>query len=224
MRAGKSSAAQSTGDSAASGTDLTELPASYSTQEASKLLAISVQTVQRWMDLGHLSGWRTPGGHRRIDPQSVQRLLRVASSAGAPPRPGQEREGHVVMLVDDSAEDLEFLAAVAQMVLPGARVISVTSGFAAMMAIGRALPDVLITDIAMPGFDGLEMLRTLRGDPSTANLPVIAVSGYTPEEIDRRFGALPEGTHLMRKPVSPKLLREKLNHMAPHLLQAVTLG
>jgi len=198
-----------------------ELPSSYSTQEVAKLLSISVQTVQRWMDLGHLSGWRTPGGHRRIDPQSVDRLMRASSGTSLPEQPVRAGNGgSSIMLVDDTRDDLDFLAAVTQMVLPNSQLICVSSGFAAMMSIGRTRPDLLITDIAMPGFDGLEMLRTLRDDPATSNLPVIAVSGYHPEEISRRYGALPPGITVMRKPVSPKQLREMLQRIAPELLLA----
>lgn len=220
MRVRKSTAVPMNSQHAANDIRTSELPSSYSTQEVAKLLAISVQTVQRWMDLGHLSGWRTPGGHRRIDPQSVERLMRTSSGTSLPEQPVRAGNGGSIMLVDDTRDDLDFLAAVTQMVLPNSQLICVSSGFAAMMSIGRTLPDLLITDIAMPGFDGLEMLRTLKADPATSNLPVIAVSGYHPEEVNRRYGDLPPGIILMKKPVTPKQLRDMLQRIAPELLHA----
>jgi len=39
------------------------------------------QTVQRWMDGGHLHGWRTPAGHRRVEIASVHELLTTARRA-----------------------------------------------------------------------------------------------------------------------------------------------
>ena len=194
---------------------------SYSTIEAAKLLGTSVQTVQRWMDLGHLRGWRTPGGHRRIDGASVDRLLRLAVlpdvDAGAP---AEMR----ILLVDDSPDDLELLTIVARTVMPGASIASAESGFAALMLIGRALPGLLITDIAMQGFDGLEMIRSLRADPASANLPVIAVSGHPLEEIVRRFGTVPAAVTILRKPVAPSALREAIGRVAPALLAGMALA
>lgn len=220
MRVRKSSAVPANSQNTVTNVRTSELSSSYSTQEVAKLLAISVQTVQRWMDLGHLSGWRTPGGHRRIDPQSVERLMRASSGTSLPEQPVRAGNGGSIMLVDDTRDDLDFLAAVTKMVLPNSQLICVSSGFAAMMSIGRTRPDLLITDIAMPGFDGMEMLRTLKDDPATSNLPVIAVSGYHPEEVNRRYGALPPGITLMRKPVSPKQLRDMLERIAPEVLHA----
>lgn len=99
-------------------------PNSYSTLEAAKLLGTSAQTVQRWMDLGHLGGWRTPGGHRRINPASVDRLLRLATLP-TPTRANSSGAGASVsiMLVDDSPDDLEFLEAVVRKVVPAANLI-----------------------------------------------------------------------------------------------------
>jgi excisionase family DNA binding protein len=193
---------------------------SYSTQEAATLLGTSVQTVQRWMDLGHLGGWRTPGGHRRIDPAGVERLLRMAASqaATAPTETSGPGAGLRVLLVDDSADDLEFLDAVTRAVIPGAVIVKATSGFSALILIGRDKPDLLITDIAMDGFDGIEMIRSLRDDVSTVRLPVIAVSGHKAEEIEHRFGALPDAVAILKKPVSPKMLRDTLQQIAPGLM------
>lgn len=194
-------------------------PNSYSTLEAAKLLGTSVQTVQRWMDLGHLGGWRTPGGHRRINPASVDRLLRLATLP-TPTRANSSGAGASVsiMLVDDSPDDLEFLEAVVRKVVPAANLISVRNGFSALMLIGRAKPDLLITDIGMQGFDGLEMIRTLRDDPATGSLPVIGVSGHKPEEIVTRFGAVPDLVTILKKPLSPAMLRNTLAQVAPALL------
>ena len=38
--------------------------------------------------------------------------------------------------------------------------------------------DLLVADIQLPGLDGLELLRRLRGDPATAGLPVIIITAY----------------------------------------------
>jgi len=50
-------------------------PSSYSTAHVAKQLGISVPTVQRWVDAGQRKAWKTPGGHRRIDADSAERLF-----------------------------------------------------------------------------------------------------------------------------------------------------
>ncbi len=60
----------------------------------------------------------------------------------------------------------------------GHRVVSVGSGEEALAAIAeKGAPDVAVLDVLMPGMSGLDLLRTLRADPSTADLPAVFLSG-----------------------------------------------
>lgn len=190
---------------------------SCSTIEAAQQLGTSVQTVQRWMDRGYLRGWRTPGGHRRVEVASVRALLE--RSRAAPPEPSASGAGAArVMLVDDSPNDLELLAAVTSAALPGAELSQYNNAFAALMAIGQQPPDLLIVDISMPGLDGVEMIRSLQDNPRTAHVPVIAVSSYDAGEIAARYGELPAGVKLFAKPVMPSVLKAAVGDLAPRLV------
>ena len=177
---------------------------SISTIEAAQQLGTSVQTIQRWMDRGYLRGWRTPGGHRRVDIASVREVLQRATPVAAS---GNGADTLRVMIVDDSPDDLELLAAITKAVLPHTVQLLVGNGFAALTAIGQEPPDLLITDIAMPGIDGLEMIRSLRDVPRFARLPVIVVSSFNETELAARFGQAPEDLKILRKPLTPAMLR-----------------
>lgn len=194
---------------------------SCSTIEAAQQLGTSVQTVQRWMDRGYLRGWRTPGGHRRVEVASVRALLERsrATPAAAAPLPSSAGAARV-MLVDDSPNDLELLAAVAGAAMPGAEFSQFNNAFAALMAIGQQPPDLLIADISMPGLDGVEMIRSLQDNPRTAHVPVIAVSSYDAGEIAARYGELPAGVKLFAKPVMPSMLKTAVGEIAPRLVAA----
>lgn len=61
----------------------------------------------------------------------------------------------------------------------GFQVIAVGSAGDARAAIGARRPDVVVTDYAMPGESGLELVRTLRADPALRDLGVVVVSGET---------------------------------------------
>ncbi len=75
----------------------------------------------------------------------------------------------------------------------GHRVVSVASGEEALAAIAeKGAPDVAVLDVLMPGMSGLDLLRTLRADPATADLPAVFLSGRIQEsDIDagRALGA-----------------------------------
>ncbi|MBK7006725.1 MAG: response regulator [Burkholderiales bacterium] len=50
-------------------------------------------------------------------------------------------------------------------------------GLDAVQKIAAQMPDIVITDVEMPGMDGFELTREIRRNPATAHLPVIIISG-----------------------------------------------
>ena len=53
-----------------------------STSQAARELGVSLGTVRRWADLGHLSAYRTPGGQRRFSRQQIDEFLRSLEQGG----------------------------------------------------------------------------------------------------------------------------------------------
>jgi DNA-binding response OmpR family regulator len=75
------------------------------------------------------------------------------------------------------------------------------SGLEALIDIASIKPDVLITDLDMPGVDGFELLRTLRQNPNFNRMTTLVLSALTSEEVESR-GGLPEGSIFMAKPIN----------------------
>ena len=73
------------------------------------------------------------------------------------------------------------------------------SALEALVDIAALRPDLLITDLDMPGVDGFEMLKVLRRNPQLANMQVLVVTGM-PEEAVVARGGLPPGTLFRQKP------------------------
>jgi len=67
-----------------------------------------------------------------------------------------------------------------------------SSGLEALIDIASIKPDILITDLDMPGVDGFELLRTLRQNPQFHRMTSLVLSALTSEVIESR-GGLPEG-------------------------------
>jgi excisionase family DNA binding protein len=50
-------------------------PLGLSTSQAAKALGVSLGTVRRWSDMGHLQSYRTPGGQRRFSEEQIDEFL-----------------------------------------------------------------------------------------------------------------------------------------------------
>jgi CheY-like chemotaxis protein len=75
--------------------------------------------------------------------------------------------------VVDDAPDIRLLADLV-LSMAGFRVTAASSGSEALRALrGAELPDIVLLDVQMPDVDGWETLSRLRGDPRTAELPVV---------------------------------------------------
>ena len=179
-------------------------PPSYSTTEVARRLGVSQPTVQRWVDAGHLQAWKTPGGHRRIDAASAERLIeaqRRPALATAAPRPLPRR----VVVVDDNADDRELLAAIVQAALPDAELRVFENGIQALVAIGHTSADVVITDLNMPHMDGAEMQRQLAAHCLVRPRCIVAVSADCDAD-GRPRTPLPEGVNFFAKPLDAERL------------------
>ncbi len=76
----------------------------------------------------------------------------------------------------------------------------------------RELPDVIITDYMMPEMDGLSLLRALRGDPRTKNIPAIMLTAKT--QVQDRIDAREAGAEVyLSKPFSPRELRSAVGQL-----------
>jgi DNA-binding response OmpR family regulator len=84
----------------------------------------------------------------------------------------------------------------------GFTVDTLTTGAEVVGAVRKALPDLLLLDLMLPGIDGLEICRALRGDPSTAALPIIMLTARA-EESDRIVGLELGADDYITKPFSP---------------------
>lgn len=62
----------------------------------------------------------------------------------------------------------------------GYQVVEAHNGFQALERALDVRPDVIVTDLHIPGIDGYELTRRLKNDPRTGDIPILAVTGYVP--------------------------------------------
>jgi PAS domain S-box-containing protein len=114
-------------------------------------------------------------------------------------------KGVNVLLVDDEPDARELVTRVLQ--ASGASVVSAGSGAEALALRQQQRPDILISDIGMPGMDGYELIRRMRerDDPSVERIPAVALTAFARSE-DRTRALLAGFLVHVSKPVQPSEL------------------
>jgi len=177
-----------------------------STKEAARLLGVSHRTVQLWVENGSLQAWKTAGGHRRITMESINKRVGARQDAINPPAPASNGpQLKKVLMVDDDRTLLRlYELEMGGWDLP-LTVMKAHDGFEALIQIGAERPDLLISDLSMPGMDGFRMIRTLRENPAYAGMAIIVISGL--EKSSMQAMGLPGDIPVFPKPVPFAQLR-----------------
>lgn len=115
--------------------------------------------------------------------------------------------GVQILLVEDHPEVAHAQAMLLRAL--GYQVEVASDGPTAVDMARSILPDVAIVDIGLPGFDGYQVARSLRADPKTSSIRLIALTAYgSPEDRQRAFRS---GFELhLTKPASLEQLRHAL--------------
>ncbi|RUT05510.1 hypothetical protein DSM106972_035170 [Dulcicalothrix desertica PCC 7102] len=109
-------------------------------------------------------------------------------------------DGIKVLVVDDEPDNLELISFALEN--SGASVTSVNCGTEALRAISENLPDILVSDISMPGMDGYELLRSLLKLENACHIPSIALTAYADDTSREQIVAAGFKYHLA-KPIDP---------------------
>lgn len=114
-------------------------------------------------------------------------------------RPPESESAPSVILVEDQADLRQVLESALE--LDGMRVASFASGADAIVAAKRLAPDVVVTDLLLPGASGFEIARQLRNEDGSRSVPIVLISDHldsgTAAEVLRVFDAA------LPKPVDP---------------------
>lgn len=168
------------------------------TRQAAEMLGVSLRTAQLWVENEILSAWKTAGGHRRITLQSVEDLLERQREALQ--QDGGGKSELTVLVVEDVAYLRRlYTNTIESWGLP-VKLIMASNGFDGLFQLGNHKPDLLITDLHMPGMDGFRMLWALIEGHTVEASDILVVTELKQKEIDAN-GGLPEGVHQFHKPI-----------------------
>lgn len=108
-----------------------------------------------------------------------------------------------LFVVEDEEDILELLRF--HLTHEGFEVATATNGEAAVQAIPRKMPDLVLLDLMLPGLDGFEVCRSLKSNPLTATIPIVLVTAKG-EEADIVAGLELGADDYITKPFSMKVL------------------
>ncbi|HYG62706.1 MAG TPA: ATP-binding protein [Thermoanaerobaculia bacterium] len=129
------------------------------------------------------------------------------------PRPAGDGTRPRILLADDNSDVRDYIRRLLSLEY---EVTAVADGVAALHAARRERPDLVLTDVMMPGLDGFGLLRELRADAGTRSLPIIMLSARAGEE-SRVEGMEAGADDYLVKPFSA---RELLARVGAHLQMA----
>jgi two-component system, OmpR family, phosphate regulon response regulator PhoB len=108
-----------------------------------------------------------------------------------------------VLVVEDEPDIRNLI--VHHLTRDGFRCRAAASGADALQRVKAATPDLVVLDLMLPGMDGLDVCRRLRGDPKSAGVPIIMLTAKA-DEVDRVLGLEMGADDYVVKPFSPKEL------------------
>lgn len=108
-----------------------------------------------------------------------------------------------ILIVDDEPSICELLAF--NLNKAGYPTIQADNGYTALELAKTAKPDLIVLDLMLPGIDGIEVCRILKGQQHTAGIPIIMLTAKN-DEIDKIIGLELGADDYMTKPFSPREL------------------
>lgn len=174
------------------------------------------------------------GGTLAMAPSETENIFVLAIPPGTPDEPSQDApEVHTdleaigvpaddsvsVLMVEDNDEMLRFIEK--KLLLAGYRVFKATNGLEALTVLQEQYVDIVVSDVMMPGMDGMELLSRIKGDINYSHIPVILLTAKT--RLDDKLQGLDAGADAyIEKPFSTEYLlatissilrnRERLRH------------
>jgi two-component system alkaline phosphatase synthesis response regulator PhoP len=109
----------------------------------------------------------------------------------------------LVMVIEDEREIRDLVRY--NLERAGFRVTAVADGEEGLRRLFASLPDLLVLDLMLPGRNGLEILREVRAEPATRDLPVIVLTARS-AEMDKLLGFEHGADDYLTKPFSPREL------------------
>ncbi|MBN2546870.1 MAG: response regulator [Spirochaetes bacterium] len=174
----------------------------YTTSDVAGILHVAVGSVINWVDAGEINAVITPGGHRKIPFKELIKFLETHNYE-IPPELVIKK---LVYLIDDEKVTHDLFTNIFE-ALRGYDLRSFYSGTEALVALGQEPPRIIIVDILMPDFDGVQVIKNIKANEKLKSIHIIAISG----DISKKDEAINAGANVfLPKPFTMEEFQEAL--------------
>ena len=149
-----------------------------------------------------------PAWGRELAAPAAENVLRAAKSAISSEDAAHD-DRPLILVVDDHADMRGYLTSCLS---TDFRVVTAEEGEAGLAVIAETLPDLVVSDLMMPGLDGLALCQRLKTDERTSHIPVVLLTARTSD--DSRLAGLALGADdYLTKPFHPEELRVRVRNL-----------
>ncbi|MCP2732372.1 response regulator [Limnofasciculus baicalensis] len=116
-----------------------------------------------------------------------------------------------ILIVEDTLSELELMSHYLRE--SGYNVINALGAKEALNKVMESKPDVIVTDVVMPGMSGFELCRRLKTNPATEKIPIVICSSKN-QEIDRLWGMKQGADAYLTKPFTREQITRAIKSVA----------
>jgi len=153
----------------------------FTTTEVARYCAVTNDGVLKWIKSGKLRAFSTPGGHYRIAAEDFRGFLEEYDIPVDEAYFRGEKKERSILVVDDEADIREIVRRILQEIDPELKIEEAQDGYEAGIKIGNLSPDLVIMDVMMPRVDGISLCKSIRENPETRLIKVLAITAF-PEQ------------------------------------------
>jgi excisionase family DNA binding protein len=153
----------------------------FTTSEVARYCAVTNDGVLKWIKSGKLRAFSTPGGHYRVSAEDFRSFLEKYDIPVDEAFFSRNQKERAVLVVDDEPNIREIVRRLLNELEPDLRVEEACDGYEAGIKIGSMQPDLVIMDVMMPRVDGISLCKSIRDNPKTQNIKVLAITAF-PEQ------------------------------------------
>ncbi|HEY2206137.1 MAG TPA: SpoIIE family protein phosphatase [Pseudonocardia sp.] len=169
-----------------------------------------VAEALRWLPGGRGSAPGEPAQHEPAQHEPARPTGAARPPGSRPPGPADADRAGRVLVADDNTGMREYLR---RLLADRHVVTTVTDGAAALASATADPPDLVVSDIMMPGLDGMALLAALRADPATASVPVLLLSARAGQDASVEALAAGADDYLVKPFSAPELLARVDAHL-----------
>jgi excisionase family DNA binding protein len=159
----------------------------FTTSEVARYCAVTNDGVLKWIKSGKLRAFSTPGGHYRVSSEDFREFLeKYDIPIDENFFSGQQRP-RTVLVVDDEQDIREIVRRVLREMEPSLRIEEASDGYEAGIKIGSLQPDLVVLDVMMPRVDGISLCKSIRENPETRAIKVLAITAFPEHDAFRKM-------------------------------------